>query len=162
VRTGTVAIFAEGSAGDARAVSGSLALRPSRSVRLDLTTALQRIDRGVDGSEFARTVLPRVRAEFQPTRAFFLRAITEYRAERRSALRDARTGQPLAVGDVPVGAASLNTVRLDLLASYQPVPGTVAFLGYGVSLNETDSFAFNELSRTADGVFFKLAYRFRR
>jgi hypothetical protein len=159
---GRVAIFAEGGAGDARELSGSLALRPVRSVRISVGSTYQRIDRERDGSEFARTVLPRLRAEFQPTRSFFLRGIAEYRAERRDALRDPRTGEPLLVAGQPVPAASVNAVRVDLLASYQPVPGTVAFLGYGASLAEPESFAFSRLTRSSDGLFLKLAYQFRR
>jgi hypothetical protein len=167
VRGGRVAIFAEGSEGDARAISGSLAVRPNSAVRIALSTTYQRIDRALDGSEFARTVLPRIRAEYQPTRAFFLRGIAEYRAERRSALRDARTGDSLRVnGDLhpisPAAAFATNGMRLDLLASFQPTPGTVAFLGYGASFSEPDSFAFDQLTRTHDGLFVKLAYQLRR
>jgi hypothetical protein len=159
---GRVPIFAEGSAGHHRSVGASLTLRPGPSVRLNLSTTYQRIDRALDGSEFARTVLPRLRAEFQPTRAFFVRGIAEYRAERRADLRDARTGEPLAIGGLPAAAASLNTLRLEFLASFQPTPGTVAFLGYGAAMTEPDSFGFRDLSRSSDGVFLKLAYRIRR
>jgi hypothetical protein len=167
VRGGRVAIFAEGSEGDTRAISGSLAMRPNSAVRIELSTTYQRIERTLDGSEFARTVLPRIRADYQPSRAFFLRGIAEYRAERRSALRDARTGERLRVGgDLhavdPAAAFATNGVRLDLLASYQPTPGTVAFLGYGASFSEARSFAFDQLTRTHDGVFLKLAYQLRR
>jgi hypothetical protein len=38
----------------------------------------------------------------------------------------------------------------------------VAFLGYGASLAEPDSFGFRDLSRSADGLFIKLAYQIRR
>lgn len=159
---GTVPIFAEGSEGRIRAASGSLALRPDASTRLSLTTTYQRIDRALDGSEFARTILPRIRAEFQPTRAFFLRGIVEYRTERRSALRDARTGEPVTISGETLPDFVGNTMRLDLLASYQPVPGTVAFLGYGASLDGADRFRLGDFSRTADGLFVKLAYQIRR
>jgi hypothetical protein len=158
---GRVAIFGEGSAGDHATASATVSLRPGPAVRLGLGTTYQRIARARDGSEYARTLLPRLRAEFQPTRAFFVRGIAEYRAERRAELRDARTGELLIVGEPSVATAA-NTVRLDLLASYQPTPGTVAFLGYGAALSEPDSFGFRDLSRSADGLFLKLAYRFRR
>jgi hypothetical protein len=162
IGAGRVAIFAEGAEGTQRSIGGSLSLRPGPALRFTLGTTWQEIHRARDGSEFARTVLPRLRAEFQPTRAFFLRGIAEYRAERRSALRDARTGEPLAIGGVPAAAAEANTLRVDLLASYQPIPGTVAFLGYGASLFEPEPFAFRDLARSADGLFIKLAYRIRR
>jgi hypothetical protein len=159
---GRVTIFAEGSAGDSRSARASLALRPATSVRLNFSTTYQRILRERDGSEFARTVLPRLRAEFQPTRAFFLRAIAEYRAERRDALRDARTGEVLSIGGVESAPGQVHGMRFDLLASYQPVPGTVAFIGYGASVDDSDAFAFDRLQRANDGIFVKLAYQVRR
>jgi hypothetical protein len=159
---GRVTIFAEGSAGDARTASASVAIRPASSVRIDLSTSYQRIHRDRDGSEFARTLLPRARVEFQPTRAFFLRGIAEYRAERRDALRDARTGEPLIVNGIPTTSFSTNGVSLEILASYQPTPGTVAFLGYAAALAATDPFAFDRLQRSRDGLFLKLAYLLRK
>jgi hypothetical protein len=162
VSTGRVAIFSEGSAGAQRSVGGSISLRPSASVRIGAGAAYQRIERVVDGSEYARTILPRLRAEFQPTRAFFIRGIAEYRAERRSALRAAATGYPLAINGVPVAGVDTNSLRVDFLASYRPTPGTVAFFGYGASLNEPDSFGFRDLTRSSDGLFMKLAYQLRR
>jgi hypothetical protein len=162
VGAGRVAIFDEGGAGDARAATASLQARPHQTVRLAVSTTYRRIDRVSDGSEFARTVLPRLRLEYQPTRAFFVRAIGEYASERRAALLDARTGAPLVIDGLLVPARSTDGLRLDLLASYQPTPGTVAFLGYGVSLSDRGSFAFDDLQRDVDGLFLKLAYRFRR
>jgi hypothetical protein len=158
---GRVAIFAEGSAGDARTASASLALRPTSAVRIDLSTSYQHIRRERDGSEFARTLLPRARVEFQPTRAFFLRGITEYRAERRDELRNARTGEPLTVAGSPAAASATNGVSIELLASYQPTPGTVAFLGYAAALSASDPFAFDRLTRSRDGLFLKLGYVLR-
>ncbi|MBR9989725.1 MAG: carbohydrate binding family 9 domain-containing protein [Gemmatimonadetes bacterium] len=159
---GRVTIFAEGSAGDSRAARAAVALRPTSAVRVELSTSYLHIRRERDGSEFARTLLPRARVEFQPTRAFFLRGIAEYRAERRDALRDARTGDPLVIGGVPVAGFRTNGVSVELLASYQPTPGTVAFLGYAAALTGTDPFAFDRLSRSRDGLFLKLAYLLRR
>lgn len=162
VAAGRVAIFAEGSAGDARSASAELSLRPAASLRLNFSGTYQQIRRDRDGSEFARTVLPRVRAEFQPLRSFFVRAIGEYRAERRDALRDARTGEPLSIDGIPTAAGQANGLRIDLLASYQPVPGTVAFLGYGATLDDERAFGFSSLQRAQDGIFVKLAYQIRR
>jgi hypothetical protein len=159
---GRVTVFAEGSAGDARTASASVSLRPTSEVRIDLSTSYQHIRRERDGSEFARTLLPRARVEFQPLRTFFLRGILEYRAERRDALRDARTGDPLIVGGRPGEAFTTNGVSVELLASYQPTPGTVAFLGYAAALSAPDPFAFDGLERSRDGVFLKVAYLLRR
>jgi hypothetical protein len=159
---GRVTIFAEGSAGDARRASVSVALRPTSAVRIDLSTSYLHIRRERDNSEFARTLLPRARIEFQPIRAFFLRGIAEYHAERRDALRDARTGDLLTVNGTPAASFSTNGMSVELLASYQPTPGTVAFLGYAAALSSPDPFAFNRLTRSRDGLFLKLAYLLRK
>jgi hypothetical protein len=159
---GRVTIFPEGSEGNVRSATGAIAIRPSGAVRINLSATYQRLLRERDGTEFARTLLPRARVEFQPVRAFFLRAIAEYRAERRDGLRDARTGQPLGRDGIATQPVVANGLSLELLASYQPTPGTVAFLGYAASLTEEDPFAFRALSRSRDGLFLKLAYLLRR
>jgi len=159
---GRQAIFAEGSEGRVTALDGEVALRPNASLRLALSATYQRITRERDGSEFARTVIPYIKAEYQPTRALFFRAIGEFRSERRAALADARTGAPLLIDDVAVSGFEQDGLRLDLLASYEPVPGTVAFFGYGSSLARDRVFGPTVLERTSDGFFVKLAYRFRR
>jgi len=162
VERGRVAIFPEGSEGIAYAIDGSVALRPAPWARIETSTAFERIDRERDGSEFARTVIPRVKVEIQPTRAFFFRTIAEYRAERRAALEDARTGAPLYVGGELAGPQDLHGLRIDLLASYEPTPGTAVYLGYGSSMERSPLVSPRELERTNDGFFLKLAYRFRR
>lgn len=159
---GRVTIFPEGSAGDARSVSAELAIRPGEAIRINLSTTYQRLLRERDGSEFARTLLPRARIEYQPVRSFFLRGIVEYRAERRDALQNATTGEPIGSMGLPAGAFATNGMNIELLASYQPTPGTVAFLGYAASLTEEDPFAFRRLTRSRDGLFLKLAYNLRR
>lgn len=159
---GRAAIFAEGSEGTSTSLTGSLSLRPSTSLRVTGSTSFRWLTRRRDGSEFARSIIPRVKAEYQPVRSFFFRTVAEYRSERLAALRDARTGAPLLRQGVSVAAARINELRVDLLASFEPSPGTVAFLGYGASLGSDNTFAISDLSRTADGFFLKLAYQFRR
>ena len=46
------------------------------------------------------------------------------------------------------------------LFAYQPVPGTVAFVGYGNTLAEPEAFHFNALRREADNFFVKFSYLF--
>jgi hypothetical protein len=172
LRRGGTPIFDEGAEGTLSSIGGSLSLRPDASIRIALSTTLQRIARVRDDSEFARTIIPRAQLEYQPARALFFRAIGEWRAERRAALMDARTGQPLRIGGESMPARQTDALRIDLLTSYTPTPGTVAFLGYGTSLGYgTDTgttpetraaFAFHRLTRASDGFFIKLAYQFRR
>ena len=55
-----------------------------------------------------------------------------------------------------------NGLRVDLLASFEPTPGTVAFLGYGSSLETDAAFNWSRLQRSSDGFFVKLAYQIRQ
>lgn len=160
-----VPLFAEGSEGVMTRASAEIALRPRRWLRIGSGLVYERLERERDGSEFARTLIPRLRAEVQPSRPLFFRAIAEWRAEERAALRDARTGEPLLdASGTPIPASAAEGLRIDLLASYQPTPGTVAFLGYGATLAGDQAFAYDpdRLARIEDGFFLKLAYRFRR
>jgi hypothetical protein len=156
-----VPIFAEGSAGDAWIASAGLTLRPTASLRIHATGTVEHISRARDGSEFARTVIPRLRAEAQPSRAILFRAIAEYRSERVSPLQDARTGAPLLRDGVPVNVPDRNGLQLDLLAAWEPSPGTVAYLGYGSTLVGDRGVSLTELERERDGFFLKLSYQFR-
>jgi hypothetical protein len=116
----------------------------------------------LDGSEFARSLIPRVQAEYQPNRALFFRVIGEYRSERRTALRAAGSGEPLFIDGAAQPGVRTNALRMDLLASLEPTPGTVAFLGYGSSLTTDGDFNWSRLERVTDGFFVKLAYRIRQ
>lgn len=158
---GETAIFPEAAEGRSLRVTGSVNLRPSDVIRLSGSLTVQRLTRERDGSEFARTILPRVRLEFQPDRSLFFRAVAEYRSERRAALQDPASGLPLAVNGTPSSAQRTDRLRLDLLGSFEPTPGTVAFLGYGSTLRGDRPLTFQELERTDDAFFLKLAYLMR-
>jgi hypothetical protein len=161
VNQGRRAIFPEATEGTGRSVSASLTLRPMPAVRVFGTLATQVLTRR-DGSEFARTVLPRLKAEVQPNRWVFFRLVAEYRNERQDALRDPVSGRPLLVSGAPVPRREANRLRMDWLASYEPSPGTVAFFGYGSTLESPRQLGFDDLRRRDDAFFVKLAYLFRR
>jgi hypothetical protein len=156
------AIFPEGSRGYETRLTASLAMRPTGSIRVVASNTYSRITRDRDGSEFARTIIPRFKLEVQPRRSLLFRVVGEYVAERRAALADARTGDPLVVGGAPSIGDKSNRMRVDWLASFEPSPGTVAFFGYGASLDDARPFAFQRIHRTSDGFFVKLAYQIRR
>jgi len=156
-----VAIFPEASEGRQVALTTVAALRPTPALRVEARWVHQRLTRGRDGSRFSTANIPRLKLEYQLTRAIFVRYIGQYFAENQAALLDPRTGQPLLVNGDTAPAIVTNDFRNDLLFSYKPTPGTVVFLGYGSSLTETDAFRFRNLSRTSDGFFLKLSYLFR-
>jgi hypothetical protein len=68
----------------------------------------------------------------------------------------------LFIGGVAQPETAYNGLRVDLLASYEPTPGTVAFLGYGSTMETEDEFDWSGLERVNDGFFVKLAYQIRR
>ncbi len=159
---GAVPLFAEGSLGRQTVLAGVLNLRGGGSVRVAGLLTLSRLTRQRDGTEFARALVPRIKVEYQPRRSLFFRAVAEYQAQRRDVLRDARTNRPLTIDGVVSSRDDSNRLRVDLLLSFEPTPGTVAFLGYGSGLDNGNRFGFDALSRDTDGFFLKLAYRFRR
>jgi hypothetical protein len=116
----------------------------------------------LDGSEFARSTIPRLKLEYQPNRSLFFRAVGEYRSDRTAPLIDAGTGAPLFINGAAPSQVDFNGLRVDFLASFEPTPGTVAFLGYGSSLESDQEFNWSRLHRTNDGFFLKLAYQVRR
>ncbi|MGH7510078.1 MAG: DUF5916 domain-containing protein [Gemmatimonadales bacterium] len=162
VARSSAGLFEEGAEGRMIRLNAGISLRPSNSIRLEASALLAWLERERDGSEFARTIIPRLKIEYQPIRSLFFRAIGEYRAQRTAALRDARTGAPLLVAGTPVQAAKFSSLRVDGLVALEPSPGSVAFFGYGSFLESDDRFAFSDLRRTSDGFFVKLAYQIRR
>jgi hypothetical protein len=161
LQTGRSAIFPEAARGTLNSATASLTLRPTSAVRVFGTLRVQELNRVSDGSEFGRTILPRLKVEVQPDRSFFFRLVAEYRSERQSALRDPTTGSPILINGLPGAARQTDQLRMDWLASYEPTPGTVAFFGYGATLNGDSPLTIRGLERTDDGFFVKLAYLFR-
>jgi hypothetical protein len=158
---GRAAIFQEGTTGHGWQLIGAVNLRPTSTIRAAATGTVFRLLR-LDGSEFARSTIPRLKLEYQPNRALFFRAIGEYRSERRAALVDRVSGDSLYVDGVAQPTTDYNGFRLDLLASFEPTPGTVAFLGYGSSMESDEEFNWSRLQRMSDGFFVKLAYQVRK
>jgi uncharacterized protein DUF5916 len=160
-RRGRAPIFQEAGTGRYQQLTGELDLRPVPTVRTALTATIFRLHR-LDGREFARSTIPRLKIEYQPRRELFFRVIGEYRSDRTAALEDPATGAPLFVGGAAQPVSEFNGLRVDLLASFEPTPGTVAFLGYGSSLETDEEFNWSRLARQNDGFFVKLAYQLRR
>ncbi len=155
-------IFAEGSRGNDLRLSGTLTLRPTAAARVEGTLASSHITRARDGSQFAQTVIPRLKVEYQLSRATFVRVVGEYRSEERDVLRADADGRPLYVNQLASTSVASGQLRVDWLASYQPTPGTVAFLGYGSGLDADRAADWSSLRRHDDAFFVKLAYQFRR
>src|SRR5688572_15085634 len=141
--------------------------RPSEKMRVNATYNMQKYNRRTDGSTVRIRRIPRLKLEYQIARPLFVRLVGEYDAEEADDLRDdSRTGGVLLLPDGQGGhyratAVSENGFRGDFLISYQPLPGTVVFAGYGSAMDEPRAFRFSDLSRSRDGFFLKASYLFR-
>jgi hypothetical protein len=157
-----VPIFAEGSEGREWRATGTLTTRPTKSVRAEASLILSQLDRAFDGSEYARTIIPRAKVEYQPTRALFFRVVSQYQAQRTTGLRTPTGEQIYLSGGSPVSGSDAGSLQTDWLVSYEPTPGTVAFFGYGDTRAGLEPSSFSDLERRSDGFFVKLAYQWRR
>lgn len=147
-----------------------LTFRPTEKLRFETGVPILIHYRRTDGTRVDGAVIPRLKMEYQLSRAIFLRLVGEYRSLYQDDLRDdARTDHPILIRDPTDGVfkrslalgRESNTLRVDWLFSFQPTPGTVFFAGYGSSLAEEEAFRFRGLARTRDGFFTKLSYLFR-
>jgi hypothetical protein len=160
VSWGEVPIFQEAAPGSSRRVEGVLDLRPTQGLRVAAQATRQTLARRLEQTRYSAETIPRLKVEYQLTPAVFVRVVGQYTARSRSALRD-RQGRPVRVnGRLDTGDTS-NDLRLDLLFSYRPVPGTLFYFGYGSTLDEPREFRFGDLRREVDGFFAKASYLFR-
>lgn len=142
--------------------------RPTEQIRVEFRYQHQQFNRPSNNSVVGMRRVPRLKVEYQLTRAIFLRLVGQYDANFRDDLRDnSRTDDPILIFDSSTGTYNRtsrirrNALRVDWLFSYRPNPGTVVFLGYGSSLDEPETFRFRSLERLNDGFFLKLSYLFR-
>jgi hypothetical protein len=158
-------IFAEGTRGEQLSLQGGAQLRPTDALRVEAGLRHIRLKRARDGSLYSTATLPRFKAEYQVTRSVALRSVVQYSIEEVDMLRTPE-GVPY-VGPVyvrrtsPVDGVQTNPLRLDLLFSYQPSPGTVVFVGYARSIQDQGAFRVPSLEPRADGLFVKVSYLFR-
>ncbi|MCC7001695.1 MAG: carbohydrate binding family 9 domain-containing protein [Gemmatimonadaceae bacterium] len=163
---GTEPEFFETATVQRREVEAQVNLRPSPQLRIGTLLRYQRFVRARDGSVFSTQVVPRLRLEYQFSRALFLRFVGQVESRDRSALRDPRTEQPLfersATGTLTARDARRSLLgRADWLISYLPSPGTVVFVGYGTGVDASATMRPTDLERTSDGAFVKFSYLFR-
>ncbi len=146
-----------------RDFSASIDLRPTEQLRVTATYVSSSFTRARDGVRTATTRIPRLKTEYQISRAVFVRVVSQYEASVREPLTDPVTLRTLLTGSAftPSARRATNTLRSDFLFSYRPSPGTVFFAGYGDTMTERDPLAFNQLRRTADAFFLKASYLFQ-
>jgi hypothetical protein len=160
--------FYEWSTADVTLPQVALSWQPTQQIRVNGTFNAQLYHRHSDGSTVAYTVIPRLVTEYQLTRAIFFRFVGQYDAQHQDSLRDdSRSNLPIYIRSATTGvitrasAGTNNAFTGSFLFSYQPVPGTVAFIGYSNDSTEPETLRFTGLRRQADSFFIKLSYLFR-
>lgn len=142
-----------------------LNLYPSRALKAELGLRHTTITRKADGSEYSSATIPRVKAQYQFSRAFFVRGIFEYQSQERGALVDPATGAVLDYcGDDGCEARTGSDgydFHVEGLVSYEPSPGTVFYVGYTRQMEDAQAFRFREVRPLSEGLFVKVSYRFR-
>ena len=157
---GRTPIFREAAPGKTFRLDASVDLRPTAAIRATAQVTRLTVNRRRDGSRFSSETIPRLKVEYQVSRAIFFRMVGQYAARNRRPLVD-RQGRPILIGGIKDSGNFSNEFRMDWLFSYRPAPGTLAYFGYGSSMQEPDEFRFRELRRVQDGFFAKLSSVFR-
>src|SRR3989454_4177754 len=147
-------------------LSLDLSYRPTERMRNSVSYFWQQVNRRTDGSLVNVGRILQAKLEYQLSRPLFVRVVGQYIQDKTDSLRDdSRTGAPILIagpgGVTRSAAARTNLFHADVLLSYQPVPGTVVFAGYGSNMLDEDAFQFRRLTRTDDAFFLKLSYLFR-
>ena len=156
-----VPIYVEATRGSEVLVSPSLQLRPSRGLLLDLSYTYSRLRRTADRSLFSIAQIARIKGQYQFSRAFFARAITQYNAQERDILLDPLTGLPLLLDGLRVDPRENGDFQYDLLVAYEPSPGTVVYAGWTRLLDGGYNYRFGDLVPVGEGLFLKVSYLWR-
>jgi hypothetical protein len=159
--------FFEWASGDLLLLSAEVSYRPTERLLNEFSYFWQQVNRRTDGSLVNAGRVARAKVEYQISRPLFVRVVGQYIQNETDSLRDdSRTNGPILIEGPPgtftrTTAQSDNLFHVDLLVSYQPVPGTVVFAGYGSNMLDEQAFRFRGLTRTDDAVFVKVSYLFR-
>src|SRR3989454_4451148 len=159
--------FFEWASGDLLLLSADLSYRPTERLRNSVSYFWQQVNRRTDGSLVNVGRVLRAKIEYQLSRPLFVRVVGQYIQDKTDSLRDdSRTGAPIFIAGpgsslTRAAASRSNLFHVDALLSYQPVPGTVVFAGYGSDMVDEEAFQFGGLRRTDDAFFLKLSYLFR-
>lgn len=146
-------------------LNASMNLYPMRALQAQIGLTYSTLIRERDDQEHSSALIPRIRAQYQFSRALFLRGIFEYGSQESIDLGDPDSGLPLYACDDTECSARTGSAghdfRMEGLIGYEPSPGTVFFLGYTREMEDSRAFGFENVRPTRDGLFLKLSYRFR-
>src|SRR5262249_30231231 len=127
--------------GKSNVISADVILTPWENLQAEGTYTYSDFYRDVDGSKLYKYGISRLRVTYQPNRYLYFRTIGQYNDYR-------------------------NEATLDFLASFDYIPGTAVYLGFGSVFDKVywDGTAFTDgdtFLETQRGLFLKLSYLWR-
>ena len=159
--------YYEWSSADVQIPSLTITWQPTNQVRVLSTFIGQVYWRHSNGTLVASNLIPRLQLEYQLTREIFFRVIGQYTLAYQDSLFDyTRTNLPIYNYSPTTGlytrASSFvnNQLESSILFAYQPVPGTVAFVGYGNLAQNPTLIPPLGLTRQSDNLFIKFSWLF--
>jgi hypothetical protein len=142
--------------------------RPTSHLLVNLQYNGTQVYRPSDGTRVSTQIVPVATVQYQLSRAFQLRVISQYALDVQDSLRDdGRTNLPLVLRDPVTGvysrAAAFHTgdLQTNFLFTYLPNPGTVVYLGYGTIDQQPDLVGRPRLAPLQSDFFVKLSYLWR-
>ena len=152
-----------------RLASGSLGMniRPTDHLRFNLSYNATPVWRPSDGSRVLLQDVVVGTVEYQISRAFQLRVISQYSVDARDSLRDdSRTNLPIVIKNgsgtyAPTAAYDNRALQTNFLFTYLPNPGTVIYFGYGTMDQNPDPIGHAKLGAVRSDFFLKLSYLWR-
>lgn len=156
-----IPIFTEASRGLELRLSPSIDLRPTSSWQVNLSYTLSRLRRQDDHTFFSSADIPRLRTQYQFSKALFARVIIQYDLSEQKASRDPTTGRPLVNDDEFSVDEQRGRFLTQILVSYEPSPRTVFFLGWSRQMEGDRTLRLSEMDPINEGFFAKLGYLYR-
>ena len=159
--------YSEWASGRIVAANFGMDIRPSDQLRLNVSYNDSRVYRPSDGSRVLLQDVVVGTLEYQISRAFQLRVISQYSINARDSLRDdSRTNLPIVIqsgsaGYLPASAFDSRALQTNFLFTYLPNPGTVIYLGYGTVDQRPDLANRLRLGPVQSDFFLKLSYLWR-
>ena len=159
--------YSEWASGKIWFIFAGMNFRPTDQLRLNVSYNDSRVYRPSDGSRVLRQDVAVGTLEYQLSRAFQLRVISQYSINARDSLRDdSRTNLPIVIRDrdgvyQPTAAYSNRALQSNFLFTYLPNPGTVIYAGYGNIAQNPDLVGRGRLGPAQSDFFLKVSYLWR-
>ncbi len=158
--------YSEWASGKVYTSNLALNIRPSDHLRFNATYSDNRVYRPSDGTRVLLQDVAVGTVEYQLSRAFQLRVISQFSIDARDALRDdSRTNLPIVLasgsGYTPATAYDNRALQTSFLFTYLPTPGTVVYFGYGNVRQQPDQLNRPQLGALQSDFFMKLSYLWR-